>query len=125
MRSSLKGRDIGHQHNQLRELLDLFEESKHLLLSSETAHELLSNLFHCMVQHIETEERLLAELCSSLNSLRQEHHLHTTSLMSGLVDFNFDLLNRSTKTIASILPQIRTWILEHEDLEVHSVLLKR
>ena len=125
MKTLLRGKDIGHQHNQLRELLDLFEESKHLLLSSETAHNLLSDLFHSMIHHIETEERLLAEICSSQELLREEHHLHTTSLMSGLVDFNFELLNRSTKTLESILPQIRTWILEHEGLEVHSVLLKR
>ena len=122
MRTLLQKQEIGHQHSQLRDLLERFEKSKLLPLASETAHELLSNLFHCMIHHIETEERLLAEICSSQNHLREEHHAHTTSLMSGLTDFNFELLNRSTNTIASILPQIRTWILEHEDLEVHSFL---
>ena len=125
MKISVRGKDIGRQHSQLRELLDRFEEGKHLLLSSETAHDLLSDLFHSMIHHIETEEKLLLEICSSQQQLREEHHLHTTSLMSGLSDFNFDLLNRSSKTIESILPQVRTWILEHEGLEVHSVLLKR
>ena len=114
---------IKDQHAQLRKLLDRFESNTHEPLSSGTAHELMDKLFHLMVQHIKTECDLLKLICDSVDPLHS-HNQHSTDILTELTDFNFELLSRSNKPLASIMPQIRKMIDVHENFHVHAVLLK-
>ncbi|MCX7172134.1 MAG: hypothetical protein NTY41_18155, partial [Proteobacteria bacterium] len=104
-----RAQNIIDQHAQLRKLIDRFEANEHLPLSSDMAHELMDKLLYLIVQNIKAECKLLKESCNSLDPF-YSHNKHADSIPTELININFELMSRSNKTIATILPQIRNLI---------------
>lgn len=110
---------VKEHHGQLGALLFRFHENKNLQLSSETARELINELFQLLIQHIAVESQLLKDRCKHSGDF-EIHTLHLTDMLSNLSEFNFELLAQSDKTVAFILPQIRSLIDEHDNYHSQS-----
>ena len=116
---------IADQHRQLRFLLERFEANQDLLLSSELSTELLSRLIELLTYHYRTESDLIHLVIPSIDDV-QAHTLHSSDVLTQFTDLEYELMKRNghcAARIADVLPQMRSWIVDHEKLDVHTALL--